>query len=191
MTGDQTTTQRTDAARAVDDDRIDAARAVDDDRIDAVGWWQLVGLVVVGAGAPALYFVLRPHPVPWTAVVVLGLALAVVLPAAQVRTWSRRGGRAAVLATRRWVQVGSVPADVPDSVWRPRVERWAGELRRRRLSGWIGLVLAVFWGLSAVTGTPSDGVLAAVWVGIAVAGLGWYRGDVARAEQLLSATPRR
>ncbi len=172
MTGDQTTTQRTDAARAVDDDRIDAARAVDDDRIDAVGWWQLVGLVVVGAGAPALYFVLRPHPVPWTAVVVLGLALAVVLPASLVWNWSRRGGRAAVATTRRWVRDGSVPSDVPDAVWRPRVSG-GSELGRRRVSGWFALVAAVLWALTALAGTPSDGSSRRCGLGIAVAGLGW------------------
>jgi len=109
--------------------------APDDDRIDAVGWWQLVALAVAGAVAPTLYFVLRPGPVPWVAIVVLGLALAVVLPGVQVWSWSRKGGRAALVATRRWVDEGHVPSEVPDAVWRPRVQRWVADARQRRNSG--------------------------------------------------------
>ncbi|QCR42385.1 hypothetical protein C1N91_01345 [Curtobacterium sp. SGAir0471] len=162
----------------------------DDDRIDAAGWWQLVALTVGGAVAPAVFFVLEPRPVPWVAVVVLGLALAVVLPAAQVWSWSRRGGRAAVVATRRWVDEGRVPPEVPETVWRPRVRQWATDARRRRSSGWMFLCLVPLWTVIATTGNGGDWGVVVVWAVLGVATLVQGRGDRVGAEQLL-ATPAR
>lgn len=179
MTGDRATTQRTDGARTVDDDRI-----------DAVGWWQLVGLAVVGAVVPAVFLAMLRGPMPWTAAVVLGLALAVVLPASLVWNWSRRGGRAAVAATRQWVRDGSVPSDVPDAVWRPRVQRWLSDLGRRRLSGWLAVVVAVLWTLTALAGSVDNWGLALVWTLIAAVGLVGDRGGRAAAERLLAAPAR-
>ncbi|WIJ45698.1 hypothetical protein [Curtobacterium citreum] len=179
MTGDQTTTQRTDAARTVDDDRI-----------DTVGWWQLVGLAVVGAVVPAVFLAMLRGPMPWTAAVVLGLALAVVLPGSLVWNWSRRGGRAALATTRRWVRDGSVPSDVPDAVWRPRVQRWLSDLGRRRVSGWFALVAAVLWALTALAGSTDNWGLVLVWALIAAVGLLGDRGDRAAAERLLAAPAR-
>jgi len=169
---------------------VDALGTTDDDRIDAVGWWQLVALAVSGAVAPAVYFVLRPGPVPWVAVVVLGLALAVVLPAAQVWSWSRRGGRAAVATTRRWVDEGRVPPEVPEAVWRPRVERWATDARQRRTSGWMFLGLAALWAIIAAAGTTGDWGVAVVWAVLGVATLAQGRGDRVGAERLLAAPVR-
>jgi len=178
MTGDAgTTTGRTPGGPAPDDDRIDAA-----------AWWQLVGLTVIGAAGPVLYFVLRPGSVPWPAVVVLGLALAVTLPASQVRTWSRWGGRAAVVATRSWVRSGRVPADVPDAVWRPRLERWAGDLQRRRVRGWTATGVTVIWAVIALMGTPADWIVVVLWAAIAIQGLVPDRRGRGVAERLL-ATP--
>lgn len=183
MTGDQGTTR----VRGGEQAQAKAtAEDADADRIDAVAWWQLVGLTVLGAGAPVVYFVLQPGPVPWVTVVVLGLALGIALPAGQVRSWERRGGRAAVLATREWVRSGHVPATVPDAVWRPRVQRSADDLRRRRLSTWVALGLTVLWVVVALTGTIGDWVVVLLWAAIAVAGLVQDRGARAAAERLLA-----
>ncbi len=162
----------------------------DDDRIDAAGWWQLVALAVGGAVVPTVYFVLRPGPVPWVAVVVLGLALVVVLPATQVWSWSRRGGRAAVVATRRWVDEGRVPPEVPEAVWRPRVQQWTADARRRRTSGWMFVGLAALWAVLAATGTAGDWGVAVIWGVLGIATLVQGRGDRVGAEQLLGAPDR-
>lgn len=167
-----------------------ATAATDDDRIDAVGWWQLAALAASGAVAPALFFVLQPGPVPWVAVVVLGLALAVVLPAVQVWSWSRRGGRAAVAATRRWVDEGRVPPEVPEAVWRPRVQQWTADARQRRSSGWVFVGLAALWAVLATTGTTHGWGVAVVWAVLGIATLVQGRGDRVGAEHLL-ATPVR
>ncbi|MDM7893142.1 hypothetical protein [Curtobacterium caseinilyticum] len=164
-----------------------SATTTDTDRIGAAGWWQLVALVVGGAVGPAVFFVLQPGPVPWVAVVVLGLALAVVLPALQVWSWARRGGRAAIVTTRRWVDEGRVPSDVPDTVWRPRVQRWAAEARQRRTSGFVFVGLAALWAVLAAWGSAGDWGVAAVWAVLGVATLVQGRGDRRGAEQLLAA----
>ncbi len=167
-----------------------ASARADDDRIDAAGWWQLIALAVGGAVVPTAYFVLRPGPVPSVAVVVLGLALAVALPAAQVWSWSRRGGRAAIVTTRRWVDEGRVPPEVPDAVWRPRVQQWTADARQRRTSGWVFLGLAALWAVLAATGTAGDWGVAVIWGVLGIATLVQGRGDRVGAEQLLGAPDR-
>lgn len=181
MTGDHETTTASEAP---------ATATTDDDRIGASGWWQLVALTVGGAVAPAVFFALQPRPVPWVAVVVLGLALAVVLPALQVWSWARRGGRAAVVATRRWVDDGRVPAEVPDAVWRPRVQRWLADARQRRTSGCVFVGLAALWAILAASGTAGDWGVAVVWAVLGVGTLVQGRGDRVGAEQLLAAPVR-
>ncbi|WP_144715319.1 hypothetical protein [Curtobacterium pusillum] len=164
--------------------------AVEDDRMDAAGWWRLAGLAALGGLGPFAVTLLGPAPHPWTAAVVIALALVVVLPVLQLRAWWSRGGRAAVRATRQWVRAGRVPGDVPDAVWRPRVQRFAGELLRRRISAWGAVALAVLWGAVAVSGRPDDWWFAVVWAVVAVAQSAADRGQRAASVRLL-ATPAR
>ncbi len=164
-------------------------RPTDEDRIDAAGWWQLGGLAVLGAVLPIGFVLLRAErPAPWTAAVVIAVALVVVLPMAQVFTWARRGGRAAVLSTRRWVRSGRVPADVTEQVWRPRVQQYADDLDRRLFSAWAGVVLTVAWSVLALTEDRAHWIVALVWAAIAVVSFVQVRGDRPAARRLL-ATP--
>jgi hypothetical protein len=164
-------------------------RAVDEDRIDAAGWWQLGGMAVFGAAVP-FCVVLFPfdRPAPWTAAVVLALALAVVLPMVQVFAWARRGGRAAVVATRTWVRSGSVPADVPEQVWRPRVQQYADDLDRRTFGAWSGVVLTGVWGVMALVEDPGHWITAVLWAGIAAVSFRQVRRDRPGVRRLLATT---
>lgn len=166
-------------------------RAADEDRIDVAGWWQLGGLAVLGAVLPIGFVLLRAErPAPWTAAIVIAVALVVVLPMAQVFAWARRGGRAAVLTTRRWVRSGRVPVDVPDDVWRPRVQQYADDLDRRFFSAWVGVVLTAAWSVLALTEDRAHWIVAVVWAAIAVASFVQVRGDRPAARRLLSSPER-
>jgi len=160
----------------------------DDDSMDAAGWWQLAGLTVLGAAIPLVLLTQGAPRAPWVMVVALSVALAVVMPVARLRDWWRRGGRRAVLATRRWVRAGQVPADVPAAVWRPRVQQVAGDAVRGSVVVWVAAGLAVLWAVLAVTEEPSDWWFALVWATVAVARFVQSRGERTAAVRLL-ATP--
>jgi hypothetical protein len=174
---------------SADGTSADAAE-VDDDRMDAAGWWHLVGLAALGGLGPFAFALLGPAPHRWTAVVILALVLVVLLPVLQLRAWWSRGGRGALRATRQWVRTGSVPDDVPDAVWRPRVQRLGDELLRRRVSAWVAVGLAVLWGCVAASGRPVDWAFAVVWAVLAVAQFGSDRGQRVASVRLL-AQPKR
>jgi hypothetical protein len=142
----------------------------DDDRLDTGGWWTLAALAVLGALTGVGVGLVVDGPFPWVTVVVLGAAIAVVLPVVQLRRWWARGGRAAVLETRSWVRDGRVPDDVPDTVWRPRLRQFQQDATRSVVGAWGAAVLAVLWFVIAVTGDPTGWVLAGLWAVGAVGG---------------------
>lgn len=159
----------------------------DDDRLDPAGWWQLGGTAALGIALPAALGLLAGPGFPLVAVVVLALALGVVFPVLQLRSWWARGGRAAVLETRRWVATGHVPDTVAEDVWRPRVRRYDDDVSLARLNGWAGAVFAVVWALLAVAGDPDQWKFAACWAAIAVVRFVQTRGQHAAVRRLLAA----
>jgi hypothetical protein len=162
----------------------------DDDRLDAAGWWQLGGMAALGVAAPLVFGLLMGPGFPRVAVVVLALALGVVLPVVQLRSWWARGGRAAVLETRSWVVAGRVPDTVPEDAWRPRVRRYGDDVDRAVFGAWAGAVLAVVWVVLAATGQPADWLIAAGWAVTAGVRFVQIRGERAAVRRLLaSRTP--
>ena len=167
----------------------EAAAGVDD-RLDLGGWVQLGLMVLLGAGIAVVVGVLIDGPFPWVTVVVIGVALAVVLPVAQLRRWWSRGGRSAVVETGSWLRSGRVPEEVPDAVWRPRVRQLEDETTGRLVSAWGAAVVTLLWAGSALDGDGADWALVVVWAVVATVGLvGSYRRRGA-ARRLLSARDR-
>jgi hypothetical protein len=156
-----------------------------DDRLDAAGWAQLAFGSAVGI-ATAVGIGLTTHgPFPWVTVVVLGVALAVVIPVSLLRRWWARGGRVAVLETRAWMRSGRVPDTVPDAVWRPRVQQLLGETTRQLFAAWIAVAVCCLWIVVAVSGEPENWFLAVVWAFLAVFQFVRTRGQRAAAKRLL------
>lgn len=138
-----------------------------DDRVDAAGWAQLGSSAVAGVTIAVAIGFMIGTPFPWVTVVVLGVALAVVLPVSLLRHWWARGGRAAVLETRRWIRSGRVPDEVPDAAWRPRVRRTLDETTRQLVGAWGAAVVGCLWAYLASTGEPRDWVLVVLWASLA------------------------
>lgn len=81
--------------------------------------------------------------------------------------WQRRGGRLAVVETRQWIRSGTVPDDVPAAVWRPRVAQRQDDLMMGLVAAALGVVVVALSVGSAVTGSPTAWINAAIWAGLA------------------------
>lgn len=138
-------------------------------RIDAVGWLQLVGVGVLGAGVWVLF---ARWPGDWTlslgTVVIVGIAIAIGLPVAQVISWAARGGRAAMVETGEWVRAGGVPVDVPEEEARARLARFARDHSHDAFSAIGTSLAAVLWFAIAVPGGDRMTPVAVLWGGMAV-----------------------
>jgi len=148
----------------------------------SIGWagfWQLVGMTAIGVAAwsaiAALWWDDADLPV---AGLVLGAALmAIVVPLGLVIGWNTRGGRNAFRETYGWIRAGSVPADVPEWVWRPRVTQIRQDVRMNGFSALCAPVVAALLLWSAVAGGagPTWGNVVIWGAFIAVNGFRWVR----------------
>lgn len=168
----------------------DQPERTDDDRLDAVAWWTLAAHAVLGALTGVGVGLVVDGPFPWATVVVLGAALAVVLPVVQLRRWWARGGRVAVRATRAWVRDGRVPDEVPDAVWRPRVRQYQEDVVRALVGTWAAAGIAVLWAVSAVTSDPTGWLLAGLWGAASVVDAARWSGQRQAVRRLLDAPVR-
>jgi len=184
MTGERSVTEQATAQQTVQ------TSPTTGDRLDAAGCALLafgaaVGLAIgVGAGLTA------DGPFPWVTVVVIGVALAVVIPVAMLRAWWARGGRTTLLETRAWVRSGRVPDEVPDTVWRPRVRQLLGDSSRQLFGAWAAAVVACLWAALAISGETRDWAFAAVWAVLAAVQFVQVRKVRPSARRLLDAPAR-
>lgn len=141
------------------------------DRLDRGSWWRLA---VAAVAAPVLWVVMAfafglLGDRPSTSFVAVGaVVIAVVTPVGTWWGWHQRGGRLTARETRRWVEAGAVPDDVPEVVWRTRLGRFEDDLQMGLVAAALGVVVVALNVVGAIGGSPVSWVVAVAWLVIVV-----------------------
>ncbi|ARC57678.1 hypothetical protein AS850_11405 [Frondihabitans sp. 762G35] len=104
---------------------------------DLRGTLQLVAITVFGAAFGAgLPLTFVDHVAEANVALCIAFAIigGVAAASGRILTWNRDGGRYAVVEVRAWLRARRIPDDVPEAVWRPRLEARASRARRNRVT---------------------------------------------------------